>query len=599
MTTATEPVRPIRDPNDGVTFVPLTALRESKTNPRRSWDKKQLQELADSVRKHGILQPLLVRDLAGDAGFEVVAGARRLRAAKQAGLLDVPCFVRALEDKQVLELQFVENLQRADLHALDEGLGYKALHEEHGYSVEDLAGKLGKSKAYVYGRMQLAKLPVKAQTLFFDGKLDLSVAQLVTRIPDAKLAERAAAEIAKGHGGEPMTYRQAVQHVRYKYQCDLRTAPFPQGQKDLVPEAGACGSCPKRSGNQKGLFEQPDGERADICTDPACFAAKSRAQFQVLKTQALATGGEVIEGKAARDVLFSREYLDPDDKDYTSPGEPTWKRLMKGKTTPAMVVVQGGNGEAAVRWRRKDVMKVLGRKKEAKAATKSGGLDNYQAQLRIERLAEQRAMPALVAAAEKLAPAAAWRAMVKDLCEHQPASEELEQRRGLDLSVHGSGTGSMRWTNQETPAALEAMTVPQLQGLAVEIAADDYPHNWLLELGVDLKQVAAAVKAEEKQKAKEAKAAERAAAKAAKGKPATKGGKQKAEKPDAVIGVCRVCGCTDAKACLDVVGEPCHWLEPDLCSECQHAAAPANKKANKKRPSIGAGKRKGKEAATT
>jgi len=532
--TATAPA-PIRTANDQVTYLHVNQLRESTTNPRRVFDAKSLAELAESIRQVGVLQPLLVRELPeGEQSHEVVAGARRFRAAKEAGLLEVPCFVRTLTDMQVLEAQFVENLQRADLHPLDEGLGYKKLHEEHGYSVDDLAGKLNKSKGYVYGRMQLAKLPAKVQTLFFEGEIDLSHAQLVARIPLPELAEKAAKDIARGHGqAKPMAYRAAVEHVRRTYQCDLRTAPFPQAAKELLPEAGACGACPKRTGNQKGLFEQPDDDRADVCTDPKCFAAKSRAFFDVQKRDVLERGGEVILGKTAREALYNHKFVDPESHDYSDPKHRTFSQRLglKGKDlTP--VLLQGRDGEAVLRWKRADVERALrgDEPAPAKGSKERGATARAETRIRgdqaVREKVEARRLVAVATVAEKLDARAALRIIVRDIAYNVP-SVSVAKRRGLELRCVVGRTGTGQFTSAETREALEKMSLAELQGLALELICEGDPRV-AEEIGVDEKDLARVAKQELKAQEKEAAKAAKKTPKAKEPKPAALDKKRRA-----------------------------------------------------------------------
>src|SRR5271155_4464449 len=131
--------------------VPITALAESPTNPRKRFDAKSLEELAASFKTQGILAPLLVRELE-ESKYEVIAGARRLRAAKLAELEKLPVRVVRLTDAEAIEAQCVENLQREDIHPLEEALGFKSLLElgEPAYSIATIASRAGKSEAYVY-----------------------------------------------------------------------------------------------------------------------------------------------------------------------------------------------------------------------------------------------------------------------------------------------------------------------------------------------------------------------------------------------------------------------------------------------------------------
>ena len=141
--------------------VGVHTLASSPTNPRKTFGPAQMAELVQSVREHGILTPILVRcwpaSLAWTGAdmpfFEVVAGERRFRAARVAGLTLMPALVRDLSDAQVLEIQVIENLQRADLHPLEEADGYQHMMASHGYTADMIAAKIGKSRSYIFGRL--------------------------------------------------------------------------------------------------------------------------------------------------------------------------------------------------------------------------------------------------------------------------------------------------------------------------------------------------------------------------------------------------------------------------------------------------------------
>jgi ParB family chromosome partitioning protein len=135
--------------------LPLERIRESTKNPRQRFN--DLEELAASIRTHGLLQPILVRPMRKD--FELVVGARRLRAARLAGLTSVPVQVKPLDDRSAREVQIIENLQRQDVHPLEEADGYKALLDgTPSCTIDEIAAKVGKSKAYVYQRLSLTRL---------------------------------------------------------------------------------------------------------------------------------------------------------------------------------------------------------------------------------------------------------------------------------------------------------------------------------------------------------------------------------------------------------------------------------------------------------
>src|SRR6202050_1355379 len=176
----------IPNPMSLVQNIPLSRIQESKTNPRRQFDETRLAELADNIRLHGVLQPILVRPLPGGEAesYELVAGARRYRASRLAKCASIPATIRELTDPQCLELQLIENLQRTDVHELDEARGYAALMQlqPDTYTVETLAEKIGRSEKYVYARLRLTHLVEDVQQAFYAGKLTVAHAFEIARL---------------------------------------------------------------------------------------------------------------------------------------------------------------------------------------------------------------------------------------------------------------------------------------------------------------------------------------------------------------------------------------------------------------------------------
>ena len=170
--------------------VPIGILVESATNPRKRFDEKNLEELAASMRAQGILAPLLVRELE-ESKYEVVAGARRLRAAKLAELETLPVRVVKLTDAEAIEAQCVENLQREDIHPLEEALGFKSLLElgEPVYTVASIASRSGKSEAYIYGRIRLADLIPPVAEAFLKDQITIGHALLIAKLPASQQQE--------------------------------------------------------------------------------------------------------------------------------------------------------------------------------------------------------------------------------------------------------------------------------------------------------------------------------------------------------------------------------------------------------------------------
>lgn len=175
--------------------VPIEQIRANPSNPRRYFVEEHLADLARSIKEHGIVQPILVRsvtgqDLAG-AKYEIIAGERRWRAAQRAALHEVPIIIREVDDKQALELAIIENVQRADLNAVEEALGYQQLIDEYDYTQSDLGGVIGKSRSHVANTLRLLKLPEPVQKLVSAGDLSAGHARaLVTAEDPLALANR-------------------------------------------------------------------------------------------------------------------------------------------------------------------------------------------------------------------------------------------------------------------------------------------------------------------------------------------------------------------------------------------------------------------------
>ncbi len=170
--------------------VALDLIHASRTNPRKSFNEAELQELADSIQQKGLVQPILVRpDAAG--GYEIVAGERRWRASQRAGLHQVAVIVRELSDQEVLELAIIENVQRADLNAIEEAAGYNELIQRFQYTQEQLSEVIGKSRSHLANMLRLLKLPDAVQSLVLEGKLTAGHARALVGREDAeKLAQR-------------------------------------------------------------------------------------------------------------------------------------------------------------------------------------------------------------------------------------------------------------------------------------------------------------------------------------------------------------------------------------------------------------------------
>jgi ParB/RepB/Spo0J family partition protein len=304
--------------NEKIQSLVLTDICPSSTNPRTIFKQAELEELAVSIKERGVIQPIVVRPVscieneeyrkaAGKAAYEIVVGERRWRSSKIAGKKEIPAVVRHLTDYIALEVQVIENAQRKDLDPLEEGEGYGRLLKEGKTTVDEISGRVGKSRATIYGRIKLLDAPEKAKEAYRAGKLTPQVLLLIARIPNPKVAEEATDRILKGQYGEAMSFRQVQNMIASDYMTQLKGAPFDAKDAALVPEAGPCAGCPKRSGNQKELFA--DVGRADVCTDPICFRLKCDAARARLMTKAESEGKMVLSVEDSQTLYPHGKYL--------------------------------------------------------------------------------------------------------------------------------------------------------------------------------------------------------------------------------------------------------------------------------------------------
>ena len=181
----------------GVRVVPIDHIEPNPEQPRLFFEPEALNELAASIREHGVLQPILVRPL-GPNTYQIVAGERRWRASRLAGLTTIPALIEDIDDDTALEIAIIENLQREDLSPLDEAAMYDRMVHEHGYSIRKLADKLGKDKGYLENRLRLADAPPEVRELVSLRKDSLSHAYELMKVEDPKKRRRLAEQVARG-----------------------------------------------------------------------------------------------------------------------------------------------------------------------------------------------------------------------------------------------------------------------------------------------------------------------------------------------------------------------------------------------------------------
>jgi ParB family chromosome partitioning protein len=278
--------------------VSLALLNESKTNPRRTFEETALKELAESIRAQGVLSPLLVRPLAENS-FEIIAGARRYRAAQMAEVPSVPVRIVNLSDAQAVEMSIVENLQRKDVHPMEEAQGFRALMdlEEPKYSIEQIGARVGKNPAFIAARLKLTDLVPSAVDAFYADEIGVGHALLLAKLPADQQEAALSACFKEVYNGasKPARILLPVRNLQYWIDSNillvLKDAPFNKRDAQLVPAAGSCADCPKRTGHNKLLFGDDLGRQGDRCTDPNCYGAKVSAHV----SQTVAAKPELVQ----------------------------------------------------------------------------------------------------------------------------------------------------------------------------------------------------------------------------------------------------------------------------------------------------------------
>ncbi|WP_410984877.1 ParB/RepB/Spo0J family partition protein [Bacillus cereus] len=237
--------------------IALTELRPNPYQPRKSFQKEAIQELAASIKEHGILQPLIVRK--SIKGYEIVAGERRYRAAKEAHLETVPTVVRELNEQQMMEFALLENLQREDLNPMEEALAYQMLMDELNVTQEQLAKRLGKSRPYIANYVRLLTLPSFVQEMIADGNLSMAHGRTLLTIKDEEQLKSLLKRIEK----EGLNVRQLEQIVQQMHQRVSRETKkekqerniFFEERETLLREKFGTGVKIKETKKEKGKIE--------------------------------------------------------------------------------------------------------------------------------------------------------------------------------------------------------------------------------------------------------------------------------------------------------------------------------------------------------
>lgn len=425
--------------------IPLEQLRESPSNPRRLYAEQPLNELAASIKAHDVVQPILTRPHPTEAEvFEIVVGSRRFRGSKIAQRFDIPAVVRELTDEQVVAIQAIENIQREDVHPLEEASSYKML-VALGREVEEIATQLGKSATYIYQRMKLADLCPEAQKAYLTDKFTTAHAVQLARLPVS--AQKELLELFEQYEPGEITTANLQQEIEQQYYLDLHRAAFKKNDALLVPEAGPCTTCQKRTGFVPMLF--PDIKRKDTCTDRGCFQSKLAAHIQRVRTE-LAKDGATVP---LLSILYS-PHAKPQYPEALLHGK--WAEATKKcKHTLSGVIIDGHETGKVTACCLETSCSVHRAQVDAKTATvnqrATRGAPTSQQKAAIDRenakrAAKERGIAAVVQKTKSLngpdlkmlAKALAtemWHESLKSLCKHRGWEPKKNQYNGKDYKV--------------------------------------------------------------------------------------------------------------------------------------------------------------------
>jgi len=332
--------------------LPLSSLIESKTNPRRFFEDSALRELAASIRSQGILSPLLVRPLT-ERSFEIVAGARRYRAAQLAEAETVPVRIVNLTDAEALEAQLIENLQRRDVHPLEEAQGFRALLnlDEAKYSIEQISAKTGKSATYCAQRIKLTELTAAVTEAFAKDEIGVGHALLLAKLQPAEHEQALSACFREDWNGGQGKAKRILLPVRHLHQwieqnilLILKDAPFSKTDPSVNTAAGACVDCPKRTGGNALLFADI---AEDACTDPACYQSKLNgfvAQTIAAKPKLVQISSAYGPATASTDgnaALPRNKYIEIKPQDPNAKKQRDWPEYQTCKSMIEAIVTEG------------------------------------------------------------------------------------------------------------------------------------------------------------------------------------------------------------------------------------------------------------------
>jgi ParB/RepB/Spo0J family partition protein len=299
----------------GVRVIPVDRITPNPDQPRMVFDEEALHELSASIREHGVLQPILVRPL-GENRYQLIAGERRWRASREAGLATIPALVEEIDDDTALEISIIENLQREDLNPLEEAAMYDRMIHEHGYSIRKLADKLGKDKGYLENRLRLADAPDEIRELVSLRKDTLSHAYELLKVGDPKKRRKLAAQVASGELSL-VKLKERIEGRRPRVVSD--TEELPDGTSEPTAAAPA---------DDEEAWEEPTAARGPI-GDDSLVHARHQLNEAVEDLVAVLRSPDVVRSIPDVDRSNLAKYL----------------TIAKLKLENAIAVVRSGTGE--------------------------------------------------------------------------------------------------------------------------------------------------------------------------------------------------------------------------------------------------------------
>lgn len=336
----TEPIA-----SNTVQDIPVGCIQPSPDNPRKHFEESELAELTAAILEKGVEIPIAVLPARAFGIHTLIYGERRWRASNAAGKTTIPALILDISEDRANELRLNENLQRKNLTPLEEAAAFHLRMEKYGKSLRDIAAQTGMHVRTVTRRLRLNHLPEVAKDALEAGQLSLGSALAIARLDDVvAMIETTDIFLRQTYFGYSTDEKKAAAYIEQKYFTRLAKAPFKASDLTLLPEAGSCLDCPKRTGNQSDLFD--DVAETDTCLDRGCYDRKCAAQIKRELDTAEAKGLKVLTDKEiktiAPDGFINSNYVDLSDQPWQDKKNRSWKQLLgKNAPEPVIAVVNG------------------------------------------------------------------------------------------------------------------------------------------------------------------------------------------------------------------------------------------------------------------